>query len=62
MQNKMKYLIIHEDPTTGEKGAFVTKWYQYENHYQPGMIVIDRTQGLITFDGEMWQDIDEDHL
>lgn len=58
----MKYLIIYEDPTTGEKGAFLTQWYQYENHYQPGMMVIDRTQGIITFDGEIWQDIEKDSL
>lgn len=58
----MKYLIIHTDPTTGEQCAFFTHWYQYENHYQPGMIVVDRTQGLITFDGETWQDIEEDSL
>lgn len=58
----MKYLIIHTDPTTGEQCAFFTHWYQYENHYQSGMIVIDRTQGLITFDGETWQDIEEDSL
>lgn len=58
----MKYLIIYKDPTTGEQWAFITQWYQYENHYQPGMIVIDRTQHLITFDGETWQDIDEYHL
>lgn len=58
----MKYLIIHTDPTTGEQCAFFTHWYQYENHFQPGMIVVDRTQGLITFDGETWQDIEEDSL
>lgn len=58
----MKYLIIYTDPTTGEQVAFFTDWYQCENHYQPGMIVIDRTQHLVTFDGETWQDIDEDHL
>ncbi len=58
----MKYLIIYTDPTTGEQGAFFTHWYQYENHYQPGMVVVDRTQGLITFDGETWQDIEEDSL
>ena len=58
----MKYLIIYTDPNTGEQGAFLTHWYQYENHWQPGMIVIDNTQRLVTFDGETWQDIQEDHL
>lgn len=58
----MKYLIIYTDQVTGNQSAFFTHWYQPENHYQPGMIVIDRTQGLITFDGETWQDIEEDNL
>lgn len=26
------------------------------------MIVIDRTRRLITFDGDTWQDIEEDNL
>ena len=56
----MKYIIITQDPCTGNKGAFFTNWYQYNRLYQPGMIVIDRTQKLITFDGETWQDIKED--
>lgn len=58
----MKYLIICTDPITGKQWAFFTHWYQYENHYQPGMVVVDKTQGLITFDGEIWQDIEEDSL
>lgn len=58
----MKYLIIYTDPTTGEQSAFFTNWYQYENNWQPGMIVVDRTRQLITFDGETWQDIEEDSL
>lgn len=58
----MKYLVIYTDQTTGEQGAFFTHWFQAENHYQPGMIVIDRTSRLITFDGETWQDIEEDSL
>lgn len=58
----MKYLIIFIDPLTGGKTAFTTNWYQYEHHYQEGMIVVDTTQHLISFDGEIWQDIEEDHL
>ena len=58
----MKYLIIYTDQQTGEQKAFSTNWYMYENNYQDGMIVIDTTQRLITFDGETWQDIEEDHL
>lgn len=58
----MKYLIIYTDPGTGERRSFYTNWYQFENNYQDGMIVIDRTQHLISFDGEMWQDIEKDNL
>lgn len=58
----MKYLIIATDSRTGEKTAFYTNWYRYENNYAPGMIVVDRTQRIITFDGKTWSDIEEDHL
>ena len=60
----MKYLIITQDPCTGKRSAFYTNWFDAENNYNSdfNMIVINRTQHLITFDGETWQDIDEDHL
>lgn len=60
----MKYLIIITNPNTGEKSAFYTNWFQSENHFNPdfAMVVIDLTQHLITFDGETWQDIEDDHL
>jgi hypothetical protein len=60
----MKYLIIYEDPATGGRSAFYTNWFIAENNYNAGynMIVIDRTQHLITFDGETWQDIEDDRL
>lgn len=61
---RMKYLIIATDPLTGGKTAFYTDWFQAENHFNPeaGMVVIDLTQHLVTFDGETWQDIEDDHL
>lgn len=59
----MKYLVISQDPCTGEKSAFYTNWYDAEKfNPEMDMIVIDRTQHLITFDGETWQDIEEDSL
>jgi hypothetical protein len=60
----MKYLIIMQDPTTSERSAFYTNWFSAENNYNAdyNMIVIDRTQHLITFDGEMWKNIEDDHL
>lgn len=61
---RMKYLVIATNPITGEQEAFYTDWFQAENHFNPevGMVVIDQTQHLVTFDGETWQDIEDDHL
>lgn len=61
---RMKYLVIATDPLTGEKSAFYTDWFQAENHFNPdaGMVVIDLTHHLVTFDGDSWQDIEIDHL
>lgn len=60
----MKYLVITQDPCTGERSAFYTNWFDAENNFNPeyNMIVIDRTRHLVTFDGETWQDIEEDSL
>lgn len=60
----MKYIIISQDPLTGEKSAFYTNWFDAENNYNPeySMIVIDRTSHLVTFDGITWEEIEEDHL
>ena len=52
----MKYLIIYE------QAAFYTNWYDYENHYEQGMIIIDRACDMITYDGENWHEIEDDHL
>lgn len=61
---RMKYLIICKDPATGERSAFYTDWFDAENHFNPDyeMVVVDRTRHMVTFDGETWQDIEEDHL
>lgn len=58
----MKYLIIYTDAASGVSSSFYTNWYQFENNFQEGMIVVDRTQHLISFDGETWQDIERDNL
>lgn len=61
---RMKYLVIATDPITGERSAFYTDWFQAENHFNPDseMVVIDQIHHLVTFDGETWQDIEQDHL
>lgn len=60
----MKYLIIYTRPETGKREAFYTNWFTPENNFNADcdMIVVDRTRSLVTFDGETWQDIEEDHL
>ncbi len=58
----MRYLIICIDPETGKRKAFFTQWYRYENHYIPGMIVIDRIHSSVTFDGTTWEYIETDNL
>lgn len=60
----MKYLVIATNPITGEQEAFYTNWFDAENHFNPdvGMVVVDLTSHLVTFDGDTWQDVEEDHL
>lgn len=60
----MTYLVITQDPVTGQKGAFETEWFNPENNWNPeSMIaVIQPRRGLISFDGETWEDIEEDCL
>jgi len=60
----MKYLIIYTNPETGKREAFYTNWFNSANNFDADcdMIVVDRTRHLVTFDGEIWQDIEEDHL
>lgn len=60
----MRYIVITTDPASGEQSAFFTDWFMIENHYNPDykMIVIDRKDRLITFDGEIWNDIEQDNL
>lgn len=53
----MQYLII-----TSEKESFFTKWFDFENNYQEGMIIVDFINLLISYDGETWDEIKEDHL
>lgn len=52
----MRYLIIIDGQ------AFLTNWYDYENHYVKGMIVINTNNFTITFDGITWKEIEEDSL
>lgn len=61
---RMKYLVIATNPITGEQEAFYTDWFQADNHFNPDadMVVIDLIHHLVTFDGETWQDIEQDQL
>lgn len=51
-----RYLIYHDQK------AFYTDWFEFENHYLPGMVVFDLMRAMFTNDGNQWQDITQDHL
>ena len=55
----MTYLIITKD-----KKAFFTDWFDFENFYNPDVMycIINMLNGEITFDGQNWELIEEDHL
>jgi len=53
----MRYLI-----TTKEHEPFLTKWFDPENHFIPGMIVYDLEEIKYTTDGNNWHEIKVDHL
>jgi hypothetical protein len=42
--------------------CFFSNYYDFNNHYLPGNIVINLLSNKITFDGVNWQEIEEDHL
>jgi hypothetical protein len=52
-----KYLIISDCKT-----VFLDNYYDFENNYVPGMIVINLIAWKITFDGINWLNIEENHL
>ena len=49
------FTIIHENK------VFYTNYFDFENLYVDGMIVIDNINNIF-FDGKSWQEIEEDHL
>ena len=55
----MRYVVICKDQT-----AFATDWFEKENCWNPDTIhsVVDNDTDRITFDGESWHDIENDHL
>lgn len=52
----MRYLIIYNGT------ASYTQWFETENNYCEGMIVIDFVKDVVTFDGKTWKEIEEDNL
>ena len=54
----MQYLVICKDKT-----AFTTDYYTHENCWGENIFcVIDTYSDKISFDGETWKRIAEDHL
>lgn len=54
-----QYLIYYK---SAEYPCYYTHWYDYENNYEPGMIVIDLLNHKFTDDGIAWKEIEEDRL
>lgn len=52
----MEYIIIHKGKVN------YTNWYNFDNNYVPGMIVINFLSDEFTTDGKVWEKIEEDHL
>ncbi len=54
-----QYLVICKDNT-----AFSTDWFEKENCWNPETIhcVVDMAENKVMFDGENWDEIEEDHL
>lgn len=52
-----QYLIIQNDIP-----PFYTNYYEYDNHYQKGMTVINLLANKYTNNGIDWFNINEDHL
>ena len=50
------YIVICKD-----NSAFRTDYYRYENHWNDGIYCIISNYG-ITFDGQTWEEIEQDHL
>jgi len=52
----MNYLIIYMNR------AFYTNWFDAENNFMEGMIIVNQLTGKISFDGIEWNEITQDHL
>ena len=53
----MIYLIIPK-----ETNPFLTEWYEYENNYTKGMVIIDFHSLTYSKDGINFYSIETDHL
>lgn len=52
----MRYIIIPKD-----SAPFMTEWFEPDNHYQPGMVVIN-THIHHYYAGDMWHPLNFDYL
>lgn len=57
----MTYLIYGTDDQ-GKPFCFYTNWFSMDNHYRPGMLVVNLRAHTWTNDGKNWRPADEDHL
>ena len=57
----MRYLIFWRDGE-GDGTPFFTNVFTFENHYLPGMTVVDLSNGMFTMNGFTWAEIPIDIL
>lgn len=59
----MKYLVLWRNQLSGEQGAFYTRFFE-ASKFDPNleMVIVDTIKHLVSFDGEMWQDIEKNSL
>lgn len=55
----MRYLITYLDY---RNDPFYTNWFDYESHFEEGMMVFDLSEKTWTRNGIDWMNIAEDHL
>jgi hypothetical protein len=52
----MRYLIV------SDQEVFYTEWFESENNFVDGMIVIDLATDKYMIEEGLWREIQEDHL
>lgn len=56
----MRYIVITENPMTGERTTVETKDYEALRIDRAEIVaIVDKTAQQVTYDGEMWNDFEK---